>query len=197
MNEYINGELIKRLREKNGMTQSDLAGKIGVSDKTISKWETGRGLPDITLTAPLAQALGLSLGELFAGEQVINGNRSSNMKRSCLYVCPICGNIIQSTGAVSVSCCGISLPSLESEKSEAADEVHRINIQMVEDEFFVTTDHPMTKDHHLDFIQYRTMDRVETVKLYPEGSPQCRFFKRGHGEILIHCNHHGLFSARV
>lgn len=197
MNEYINGDLIKELREKKGMTQSELAGKIDVSDKTISKWETGRGLPDITLTGPLANALGLSLGELFAGKQVINGNRSSNMKRSCLYVCPICGNIIQSTGAVSVSCCGITLPALEPEKSQQPEDEHSINIQIVEDEFFVTANHPMTKDHHLDFIQYRTMDRVETVKLYPEGNPQCRFFKRGHGEILIHCNHHGLFRARV
>ena len=194
MNQYIKGDVIKALREKNKMTQAELANKIGVSDKAVSKWETGRGLPDITLIEPIADALGLSVGELFAGEQVINNNVASNMKRAKLYVCPICGNLIQSSGDVALSCCGVSLPALE---AEDADGDHLIKVDKAEDEFYVMMDHPMTKDHYISFFIYRTGDRLETVKLYPEGNAECRFFRRGHGEILAYCNRHGLFRFKV
>ena len=46
MNEYVTGAIIKELREKNHLTQAELAEKINVSDKTVSKWETGKGYPD-------------------------------------------------------------------------------------------------------------------------------------------------------
>ncbi|MBR0372953.1 MAG: helix-turn-helix domain-containing protein [Mogibacterium sp.] len=194
MNRYIKGEVIKALREKNKMTQAELAERLGVSDKAVSKWETGRGLPDITLVEPIADALGLSVGELFAGEQIINQNVASNMRKARLYVCPICGNVIQSTGDVALSCCGVALPALEAEEP---DDSHRIRVEKVEDEYYVTMDHPMTKDHYVSFFIYRTGDRLETVKLYPEGNAECRFFRRGHGEVLAYCNRHGLFRVRV
>ena len=60
MNIYVTGATIRQLREGRNMTQSDLADQIGVSSKAISKWETGKGLPDISLLQPLAQALGIS-----------------------------------------------------------------------------------------------------------------------------------------
>lgn len=194
MNQYIKGEVIKALREKNKMTQAELAEKIGVSDKAVSKWETGRGLPDITLVEPIAEALGLSVGELFAGEQIINSNVASNMRRASLYVCPICGNMIQSAGDVAVSCCGVTLPALE---AEDAGSEHCIEVESIEDELYVSMDHPMTKDHYISFIIYRTGDRIDTVKLYPEGNAECRFFRRGRGEVLAYCNRHGLFRIRV
>lgn len=194
MNQYVKGETIKAFREKNKMTQAVLAEKIGVTDKAVSKWETGRGLPDITLIEPIADALGLSVGELFAGEQIINKNKASNMRMSQLYVCPICGNLIQSAGDVALSCCGVTLPALE---AEDADSDHQICCQTVEGEYYITVEHPMTKDHHISFIMYRTGDRLETVKLYPEGDAECRFFRRGRGEILACCNRHGLFRIRV
>ena len=194
MDSYIKGEVIRTLREKNKMTQADLAERIGVSDKAVSKWETGRGLPDITLIEPIADALGLSVGELFAGEQVINNNVAANMKKTQLYVCPICGNLIQATGDAALSCCGVSLPALEAE--DAAGE-HDIRVEKIENEFYVTVDHPMTKEHYISFIIYRTGDRIETVKLYPEGNAECRFFRRGSGEIFAYCNRHGLFKVRA
>ena len=194
MDRYIQGEVIKALREKNRITQAELAARIGVSDKAVSKWETGRGLPDITLVGSIASALGLSVGELFAGEQVINRNTASNMLRSRYYVCPICGNLIQAAGDVALSCCGVSLPPLEAEESEAG---HLIRVETVEDEYFVSLDHPMTKDHYISFFVYRTGDRIETLKLYPEGSAEARFFRRGRGEIFAYCNRHGLFRVRV
>ena len=113
MNTYVTSTTIKQLREKRNMTQAELAQKIGVSSKTISKWETAKGLPDITLLQPLAQALGISLIELMNGEPVINRNTSGNMLRCKFHVCPLCGNVIHSTGNSLISCCGITLPALE------------------------------------------------------------------------------------
>lgn len=194
MDQYIKGEVIKALREKKKMTQAEFAEKVGVTDKAVSKWETGRGLPDITLIEPIAKVLGLSVGELFAGEQIINENAASNMKKSRLYVCPICGNLILSAGDAALSCCGVKLPPLEAEEPDAG---HQIRIETIEGELYVRVEHPMTKDHHISFIVYRTGDRIETVKLYPEGNAECRFFRRGRGEILAYCNRHGLFGITV
>ena len=94
MNLYVTGNTIRQLREQKKMTQAELADKIDVSSKTISKWETAKGLPDISLLKPLSAALGVSVMELMKGDAVINQNRSANLLRSKLYVCPICGNVI-------------------------------------------------------------------------------------------------------
>lgn len=194
MNTYITGPVIKQLRESKGITQSDLAEQIGVSSQAISKWETSKGLPDITLIEPLANALGVSVMELMSGETVVNKNISSNLLRSKFYVCPICGNIIHSTGEAVISCCGITLPPLE---AESMDNDHEICIEKVEDENFVTVNHPMTKSHYISFIAYLTGDRLQFVKLYPEGNAETRFQLRGSGFIYIYCNKHGLMKQRI
>ena len=121
MNNYITGAAIRALREKKRLTQHQLAEKLCVSDKAISKWETGKGFPDISLIEPLTNILQVSLPELLSGEQIINTNRSANILKSNLYVCPICGNIFHSTGPAMISCCGVTLPALEAEQ---ADEEH-------------------------------------------------------------------------
>ena len=94
MNTYVTGAMIKHLREKDGMTQAELAERIGVSSKTVAKWETAKGLPDISLLQPLAQALGISVIELMNGEQISNRNISGNLLRSKFYICPVCGNVM-------------------------------------------------------------------------------------------------------
>lgn len=194
MNHYITGASIRALREGRHLTQAQLAETLSVSDKTISKWETGRGLPDISLLAPLAQALQVSVAELLAGEQIINANRAGNMLKSHLYVCPLCGNVLQAAGEAMVSCCGITLPPLEVEE---ADPAHDAAIEEIEYEYYVSLDHPMTKDHYITFMAYATGSRFEIVKLYPEGSAEARFFRRGHGWLYWYCNHHGLYRKRV
>ena len=194
MNPYVTGTTIKQLREKRNLTQSQLAEQIGVSSKTISKWETAKGLPDVSLLQPLAQALNISLIELMNGEHIINQNISSNMLRSKFYVCPICGNILHSTGKSVISCCGITLPALEAEESEAD---HAIRIERVEDEHFITIPHPMTKQHYISFAAFVTTDRIQMVKLYPEGNAETRFQLRGRGILYWYCNRHGLFMKRV
>ena len=194
MNNYVTGTTIRHLREDRGMTQAELGEKIGVSSKTVSKWETAKGLPDITLLQPLAQALGISVIELMNGEPITNRNVSANLLRGKFYVCPLCGNIIHCTGSTVVSCCGINLPPLE---AEAPDEDHGITIENVEDEHFITVRHPMSKAHFISFLAFVTCDRVQLVKLYPEGEAQTRLQLRGMGRLYWYCNRHGLFVKKL
>ncbi len=194
MGSYITGAAIKKLREAKAITQAQLAEQVGVSSKTISKWETAKGLPDITLIEPLSKALGVSVMELMSGDTVVNKNTSANMLRSKFYVCPICGNIIRTTGDTVVSCCGITLPSLEEEE---VDEAHQITVEKVEDEHFITVNHEMWKAHFISFMAYITTDRVQFVKLYPEGNAEARFQLRGRGYIYIYCNKHGLMKKKI
>lgn len=194
MNNYITGATIKTLRDKLHLTQSQLAEKLCVSDKAISKWETGKGFPDISLIEPLAAALKVSIPELLTGEQIINANRCANIMKSNIYVCPICGNILYSTGAALISCCGVTLPP---EQAENADTEHQLLCKKNDDEYNISICHPMTKEHYISFIAYCTDERFEMIKLYPEGITEINFFNRGHGQILWYCNHHGLFSLKV
>ena len=194
MNPYVTAAAIKTLREQKGMTQAELAEIIGVTDKAVSKWETAKGLPDISLLEPLAAALGASLPELINGSRIINKNRCGNMLRTKFYVCPVCGNVIHSTGETVACCCGITLPALEAEE---ADEEHALTVENVEDEYFVSVRHEMTKEHYISFIAWVTGDRLQLVRLYPEGNAETRLQRRGRGELYYYCNRHGLFKQRI
>ena len=194
MNNYITGTAIRRLREAKGLTQVLLADQIGVSAKAVSKWETAKGLPDISLIEPLSQALGVSVLELMSGETVLNRNVSCNLLRSQFYVCPVCGNILHATGEAVISCCGITLPPLE---AEDIDDAHQLSIELVEDERFVTVRHPMTKQHYISFLAQVTSDRFDLVKLYPEGNAETRFPIRGTGFLYLCCNRHGLMRKKL
>lgn len=191
MNQYVTGSMIKRLREAQKMTQQQLAEKLNVSDKSVSKWETGRGYPDFSLLDPLCSALGVSMIELMSGEDVVNTNRSFNILKTKFYVCPICGNIIYSSGETVVSCHGVSLPPLESEE---IDQEHALTVERVEDEYYVTVAHAMTKDHFISFIAAIKDNEVDLVKLYPEGNAEARFKISKTEKIYYYCNRHGLFK---
>ena len=194
MNIYVTSAAVRRLREGKNLTQQALADKIGVSCKAVSKWETGRGLPDISLLEPLAQALGVSVMELMSGETVSNRNVSCNMLRTKLYVCPVCGNVIHCAGEALVSCCGITLPPLEAEEP---DEEHLISVERVEDEEFISIRHPMTKEHFISFLAYATADRFQLVKFYPEGNAETRLRLQGRGVLYAYCNRHGLYKRKM
>ena len=193
MDKYVTGAVIRRLRERKKMTQEELAERIFVSSKAVSKWETGQGFPDISLLEPLAKALDISVIELLSGEDIRNTNRSSNMARGKFYVCPVCGNVIRSSGEAVVSCCGITLPPLEAEE---ADEDHLIRVEIVENEYYVTVDHPMTKEHYISFIAAVSEGGVQLVKLYPEGTAEARFRIAAVKHFYAYCNRHGLFRGR-
>ena len=194
MNQYITGAAIRELRRQKNMTQLQLAQMLSVSDKTVSKWETGKGYPDITLLEPIAKAFGVSVTELISGNRISNRNVSANMMRSLFCVCPVCGNVIHTMGEAVVQCHGIRLLPAE---AEATDEHHMIFIEWIEDEYYVRIDHDMTKSHFISFIAALSPDRMQLVRLYPEGNAEARFSISGGKKILFWCNRDGLFSVDI
>ncbi|BCN31021.1 helix-turn-helix domain-containing protein [Anaeromicropila herbilytica] len=191
---YVTGKMIKELREKKSLTQKQLADQLQISDKAVSKWETDRGLPDIGLISNLAEALGVSVAELLLGEVTENQNRSANMKKMQFYICPVCGNVIQAIGNGSYSCCGIMLPAAEVEDNSKD---HLLQVEVIDNEYYVHMEHPMAKDHYVSFIAYVTSNRSELIKLYPEQNIECRFAKRGHGYFYAYCNKDGLYRFNI
>ena len=194
MNQYVTGAVIKELREKYHLTQAELAEKLNVSDKTVSKWETAKGYPDISLLEPIARVFSISVTELISGNAISNVNVSANMMRSKFYVCPVCGNIFHSMGEAVIHCHGILLAPCEAEET---DEQHKIFIERVEDEYYVQIEHEMTKEHYISFIAALSSDRMQMVKLYPEGNAHARVKMNGVKKIFFYCNRDGLFSLKV
>lgn len=188
---YVKGKSIRYLREKRGYTQKKLAEVLCLSDKTVSKWETCRGLPDNTLLVPLARALGVSVGELLRGELTENKNRAAHMGRGNFYVCPLCGNVIFGAGNAEISCCGIHLPPME---GEPVDKEHGVTVEIIENEYYITMEHPMTKEHFISFFAFTGGDRVHIVKLYSEQDAEVRFPRIGRGKLYAYCNRHGLYE---
>lgn len=194
MNQYVTGSIIRRLRESRGKTQAQLAQELYVSEKTISKWETGKGYPDISMLEHLAHALGISVIELLAGNDVTNRNRGFNMRRVQFYVCPVCGNILTSTGEAVISCCGVTLPALEAEEP---DTEHAASIREVDREYFFCMSHSMSKEHYISFAAIVSENGIELHKFYPEGNAECSFEKGLKKTVYYYCNRHGLYKAEV
>ena len=193
MNQYVTGAVVRRLRESKRLTQEALAERLHVSGKAVSKWETGQGFPDISLLEPLAKALDISVIELLNGEDIRNRNHAANMAKAKFYVCPVCGNVIQTIGEAVVSCCGLTLPPLE---PEPADAEHEIRVRVVEDEYYVTVEHPMSRAHHLSFLAAVSDRGVQLVKLYPEETAEARFRIDRVAGLYAYCNRHGMFACK-
>lgn len=194
MNEYVTGAVIKELREKHHLTQAELANMLNISDKTVSKWETAKGYPDISLLEPIARVFGISVTELISGNAIQNVNTSGNMMRSKFYVCPVCGNIMHCMGEAVIQCHGVQLMPCQEEE---IDEKHSMSIEMIEDEYFVRVEHEMTKSHYISFIAAVCVDKIHMIKLYPEENAEVRFPIRGVRRILFYCNQDGLFGCNV
>ena len=193
MNPEKIGSLIFQLRKEKNLTQKQLGEKLGLSDKTISKWERGLGCPDISLLRDISKIFNVNIEKILLGDLQENDINGGNMKRIKFYVCPNCGNVINSTGDGDFSCCGRKLEALV---PKVMDENHSINIEEVENDYYVEINHEMTKNHFISFVAYVTYDRVLLIKLYPEQSPTVRFprlcgkFERG--KFYMYCNQHGL-----
>lgn len=185
------GGLIQRLRKEKKMTQNDLALRMNISDKTISKWERGLGCPDVSLLGELSGILGVHIEEILSGELRSNEQDSGSMKRILFFFCKSCGNVMSSTGALQVSCCGRILDPLPVQ--EESDE-HAITLEAVEDDFYVTLQHEMSREHFITFVCYVSYDRFLFIKLYPEQNAELRFPRMYGGRLYVHCNVHGLFK---
>ena len=184
------GKLIAKLRREKGLTQNDVANHLGICAKTVSKWETGRGFPDVGLISGLSKILGADAEMLIKGEMQKNKPEAGNVIRTKFYVCPDCGNLVTSAGNAEIVCCGRKLlPLLPKE----ADKLHEINIETIEDDYYITFSHPMTKEHYISFFSYVRFDRVLTVRLYPEQGGELRFPMMRGGKMYYYCNNHGLY----
>ena len=183
------GALIQRLRRENGMTQKALADALHISDRTVSKWERGAGCPDVSLLGGLSAVLKVDMEKILKGDLEQNAVDGGNMKKIKFYVCPDCGNILFCTGENEISCCGRKLAPLARQEEDSG---HSIQVEEIEDDFYVTLQHEMSKQHYITFIAYASYDRVLFIKLYPEQAAQARFPKMDGGVLYACCNKHGL-----
>ncbi len=192
-NEKI-GQLIYRLRKEKHLTQLQLAERMNISDKTVSKWERGVGCPDISMLPELSRLFEIDLEKLLSGELDVNDIRGGSMKKTSFYVCPNCGNVVTAMVDTTVSCCGKKLKPLEAKKA-AEDE--KLSIEMIEMEYFISSEHEMTKEHYISFVALLTGDSLVLRKQYPEWGLQTRIPAFAHGKLLWYCTKHGLFYQVV
>lgn len=195
MDSIKTGKLIIKNRKEKNMTQKELADKLNVSDKTISKWERGLGCPDIASINDLAETLGVNVTEILSGETFINGNSNGNMNKTKFYVCSKCENVITSTNDLILNCCGQKLVALK--LNDKIDNKHLPIIEFIEDDIFITVNHEMSKKHYISFVAYVTTDKLMISKLYPEQNAELRFKRNGHGIIYVFCNQHGLLAKLI
>lgn len=188
------GKLISDLRKEKELTQKQLADKLGICSKTVSKWETGHGFPDVSLISALSEIFSVDISKLIDGEMPQTKKETGNVKKIKFYVCEKCGNILTSTGNADIMCCGRKLLALTSRKT---DELHELNIETIENDFYITFNHPMKKEHYISFVAYVRFDRVLTVKLYPEQGGELRFPKMRGGKLYYFCSEHGLFEIKI
>ena len=98
MNLSKTGRLIAELRKEKGFTQKEIGERLGICAKTVSKWETGRGFPDVSLVAELSKIFQVDISKLIEGEMPKIKPEVGNVKRTKFYVCEKCGNILTSLG---------------------------------------------------------------------------------------------------
>lgn len=190
------GKLIASLRKEKNLTQRNIADALGIQNKTVSKWECGLGCPDLSLWPELSAILGVDMKQMMEGEITSNKPDIGNIDKVRFYVCPSCGNILVSTGSASIFCCGRKLERVLPVDSSTAP---KITVEEIDTDYFVTIDHPMTKEHYLSFAAYVKSDRIFLNRLYPEQSPTCRFPTISGGKFYVYCIKHGLmvYSNRL
>lgn len=188
------GQLIYRLRKEKNLTQQQLAERMSISDKAVSKWERGLGCPDVSLLPELTGILGVELEQLLRGELDTNEVSGGNMRKMNFYICPTCGNVITSMTEAGISCCG---KRLSAERIRKAAECEQLTVEIVENDFFITGEHPMTKEHYIAFAALLTGDGIMLRRLYPEWGLQMRIPVFAHGRLLWYCTKHGLFYQDV
>ncbi len=186
------GQLILQLRKEKGLTQRQLAEQLNISNKTVSKWECGKGAPDVSLWEELSAVLGADILRLLQGELTPNRPDVGKIDRIRFYVCPSCGNILTSTGKANISCCGRRLSPLS---SVLGDREHEISVEEIDIDYYVSIRHEMSKTHYISFAAYVYDDRIWFQRLYPEQNPAFHMpAMRGGGNLYLYCVEHGLFK---
>lgn len=194
MDQMKTGRLIKRFRTEKGLTQKQLADIINVSDKTVSKWECGNGCPDVSLLSALSDIFGIDVQVLLTGKIDINEKEKGNMKKLKFYVCGDCGNIITATSDAAVTCCGNKLSALEAKKADKEDQ---LKVEDIGGEWYITSDHEMTKEHYISFAAYVSDSSVMIFKQYPEWGVNITLPVYRSGRIVWYCNKCGLLYQDI
>lgn len=192
------GKLIYQLRKERNMTQKQLAERLLVSDKTVSKWERGGGIPDVGLLRALSNTFGIDMERLLAGDLEEQGKNGGNMKRIQFFVCEHCGSIYWGTGKGEFTCCGRKAGALQVQNTlEHHEAVHHDGMfEKTDNEWYITFSHPMEKEHYLTFVAWVSWDRATVIRLYPEQEAAVRI-PRGRGDLYVHCNKEGLFQMKA
>ncbi|MCR4645193.1 MAG: helix-turn-helix domain-containing protein [Oscillospiraceae bacterium] len=194
MDQVRTGELIRRFRTELGLTQKELAERIHISDKAVSKWECGAGCPDVSLLLALAEVFGTDVQVLLSGEIDRNESEKGNMKKLKFYVCKTCGNIVTSTSEAAVTCCGNRLTAMEPRKAEESEQ---LTLEDLGGEWYVTAEHPMTKEHYISFVAYQTDSCVMLFKQYPEWQVQVHLPLYRSGRLVWYCTECGLLYQNI
>ena len=192
MNPERIGALIRSLRVAQGMTQLALAEQLGVSDKAVSKWETGSGAPDVAIFPRLAAVLNTEVSALLRGDLGENDKSNGNLKKLRFFLCPECGNLLFSTESKTLSCCGKTLEPLVPQPADAA---HTLSVASSDGDWYVTAEHEMTRAHFISFVALLTEDTLFLKKCYPEWGLEARIPRGAHGTLLWYCTRHGLFAT--
>lgn len=188
------GKLIYQLRKENHMTQLQLAEQMNISDKAVSKWERGLGCPELSLLHDLSRIFNVDLEKLLSGELNANEILGGNMKKIHFYICPTCGNMITAMTDTNISCCGKKMKALQPQKANDND---KLKVETIENDFYITTNHAMEREHYIAFIALLTGDSILLKKQYPEWGLQVRIPIFAHGRLLWYCNKHGLFYMEI
>lgn len=188
------GNLIRQLRLEREMTQQQLADALFVSDKAVSKWERGMGCPDASLIPGLSQILGVDPGTILVGDMNANESMGGSMKRTKFYICGDCGNLLTSSEESNVSCCGRTLAPLVAKKG---NEEEKLQVELVEGEYYITSDHEMTKENHISFVAFLNGDTLLIRRLYPEWNLSTRFPRLSRGSLYWYSTTEGLFYQYV
>lgn len=188
------GALIRRLRQEQNLTQQQLADKLCISNKTVSKWERGLGCPDVSLLNELSAAFGVELSGLLAGELVSAEVLAGDLKKMRFFVCPGCGNLLMSMGEGRITCCG---KQLSPQTPRKPDDAHALNIELVDNEYYLEAAHEMSKEHYIAFVALLSSDGLILRKLYPEWGLSVRLPRVARGELIWYCTKDGLFQQPV
>lgn len=111
------------------------------------------------------------------------------MKDLKFYVCPNCGNVLTSLGGGEISCCGKSLSPLTPRKAEDSE---KLRAEKIDGEYFISSDHEMTKENYISFCALLTGDTIFMRKTYPEWDLQVRIPMLAHGKLVWYSAAEGL-----
>lgn len=169
------------------LTQAQLAQKVGVVPRTVSKWECGQGIPDITLVTTLSEVLSLSLPALLSGACQSEAKSSGNLSRAHWYYCPRCGTLSFVSGNASIVCCDHPLFPLVIKPC-----TFPVRAERDADELLVSGDHAMDKSNYVAFVALQNSETIIMRRLYPESDFLVRIPVIRRAKLLVFSTSEGL-----